>query len=227
MDRNESYKKVEIAQRLAYLADRLRDVSAFGLRFSKSLYDRAHYQTVQDVAVELFALATQEPLGQFEPLRAPVLSRPTPFVAADAAIVDGEGRLLLVRRADNGLWAMPGGALEVGETPAEGVVREAYEETGVRCQAMQLIGVFDSRLCGSVTRHHLYHLQFLCHPLDVTNLGQGSHHDEVLELGWFGQEALPADMDPGHASRIGEVFRVWRGGLRAYFDETPRVGTTV
>ncbi len=211
---------MELAQRLAYLADQLRDVSAFGLRFSKSPYDRAHYQTVQDVAVELFALVAQEPLDQFEPLRAPVLSRPTPFVGGDAAIIDENGRLLLIRRADNGKWAMPGGALEVGETPAAGVEREAYEETGVRCQAVRLIGVFDSRLCGSVTRHHLYHLQFLCRPLDVANLGQGSHRYEVVEVGWFSAESLPPDLDPGHATRMPEAFRVWRGDDRAFFDDS-------
>ena len=210
-------------QRLAYLADRLRDVAAFGLRFSQNPYDRAHFQTVQDVAVELFALATQESLEQFEPLRAAVLSRPTPFAVGDAAVMDADGRLLLIRRADNGLWAMPGGALEVGETPAEGVEREAYEETGVRCRALRLIGVFDSRLCGSVTRHHLYHLQFLCRPVDLKNEGQGSHHQEVLALGWFSQDALPPDLDPGHASRIPEAFRVWAGDTRAFFDGTPVV----
>jgi ADP-ribose pyrophosphatase YjhB (NUDIX family) len=214
----------DLAQRLAYCADRLRDVSAFGLRFSQSPYDRAHYQTVQDVAIELFALAAQELPEQFEPLRAPVLSRPTPFVGGDAAVIDEHGRLLLIRRADNQKWAMPGGALEVGETPAAGVEREAYEETGVRCQAVRLIGVFDSRLCGSVTRHHLYHLQFLCRPLDVAQLGQGSHRQEVLEVGWFAEAALPPDLDPGHASRIPEAFRVWRGDERAFFDESPGAG---
>ncbi len=220
---------MDLAQQLAYLADRLRDASAFGLRFSKSPYDRAHFQTVQDVAVELFALAAQEPPEQFEPVRAPVLSRPTPFVGGDAAIIDDNGRLLLIRRADNQKWAMPGGALEVGETPAAGVEREAYEETGVRCQAVRLVGIFDSRLCGSVTPHHLYHVMFLCRPLALENLGQGSHRHEVLQVAWFPPDSLPADMDPGHASRVLEAFRVWRGDARAFFDEstTAKNGTFV
>ena len=209
---------MELAQRLAYLADRLRDVSAFGLHFSQNPYDRAHFQTVQDVALELFALATQEPLERFEALRAPVLSHPTPFVGGDAAIFDNLGRLLLVQRADNGKWAIPGGALEVGETPAAGVEREAYEETGVRCQAVQLAGIFDSRLSGSLTRHHLYHVVFVCRPLAVAELGQGSHSQEVVSVAWFPPEALPAELDPGHAARIPEALRVWRGDTRAFFD---------
>ena len=74
----------------------------------------------------------------------------------DAAVIDDDGRILLVQRADNSKWAMPGGAMEVSETPAEGVVREAFEETGVRCEVVALVGVFDSRLCGTISRHHLY-----------------------------------------------------------------------
>jgi ADP-ribose pyrophosphatase YjhB (NUDIX family) len=80
----------------------------------------------------------------------------------DGAVIDPDGRLLMDRRADNGMWAMPGGALEVGETPAEGVVWEVLEETGVHCRPVAMVGVFDSRLCGTESRHHLYHFVFLC-----------------------------------------------------------------
>jgi 8-oxo-dGTP pyrophosphatase MutT (NUDIX family) len=48
-------------------------------------------------------------------------------------VIDPQGRILLMQRTDDRKWAMPGGGLEVGETPAAGVVREAFEETGVRC----------------------------------------------------------------------------------------------
>ena len=141
------------AVQIASWADRLRDISAMGLYFAKNIHDRSAFRAVQDIAVEMLALATGEPVTQIEPLRAQVFSRPTPLVGGDAAIIDKQGRLLLVRRADNGLWAMPGGVFEVGETPAEGVAREALEETGVYCHIVSLVGVFDSRLCGTTSRH--------------------------------------------------------------------------
>jgi 8-oxo-dGTP pyrophosphatase MutT (NUDIX family) len=172
------------------------------------------------------ALATQEPLDGFQALRAPVLSRPTPFIAGDAAIFDAQGSLLLIQRADNHKWAMPGGSLEVGETPAAGVEREAYEETGVRCQAVQLIGIFDSRLSGSITRHHLYLLVFLCRPLSITEFGHGSHQNEISGLDWFSLENLPADLAPGHASRIPQAFKAWRGENRAFFDSSQKADDT-
>jgi ADP-ribose pyrophosphatase YjhB (NUDIX family) len=108
--------------------------------------------------------------------------------------------------------------LEVGETPAAGVAREAREETGIPCEAVALVGIHDSRLAGTVTAHHLYHLLFLCRPL-TTTAGPASHAVEVLESGWFAENALPTDLDPGHASRIPEAFRVWHGDERASFDE--------
>ncbi|MBI1801631.1 MAG: NUDIX hydrolase N-terminal domain-containing protein [Chloroflexi bacterium] len=219
------------AQQIALWADKLRDMSAMGLLFSQNIYDRENYQTIQQMGMEMLALATGESLEQIEPLRAPVFSRPTPISTADAAIIDDAGRIFLIHRADNQKWAMPGGAMAVGETPAEAAAREAFEETGMRCQPVAFVGVHDSRLCGSVTRHHLYHFLFLCQPL---NGGQGagaglapalapSHALEVLDARWFAEDALPPDLDPGHVRRIPEAYRVWRGpstgsGCGAYFD---------
>jgi ADP-ribose pyrophosphatase YjhB (NUDIX family) len=72
----------------------------------------------------------------------------TPLLSVDAAVFDESGRLVLIQRADNGAWAMPGGAAEVGETPAEAVAREVREETGLEVRAVQLLGIYDSRLAG-------------------------------------------------------------------------------
>lgn len=53
------------------------------------------------------------------------------FVGARAILRDEAGRLLLIRRADNGQWALPAGALEIGESIVETAVREVFEETGL------------------------------------------------------------------------------------------------
>lgn len=207
------------AEQIAFWADKLRDVSAMGLMFSKSVYDETAYRTVQANALEMLALATGEALEQIEPLRTTIFSRPTPLSCGDAAIIADDGRILLVQRADNGMWAMPGGGFEVGETPAEGVVREALEETGVRCQPLALVGVFDSRRCGMMTRHHLYACLFLCKPL-ADPIEHPSHTSEVRQTGWFAEDELPVEIDPGHRTRIPEAFRVWHGDRTAFFDKS-------
>lgn len=200
-------------------ADQLRDISATGLRYSPNIYDRENYQKIQDIALEMLALAVNESPAQLEPLRAPLMSRPTPLSTGDAAIINDRGCILLIRRADNQKWAMPDGALAVGETPAAGVIREAFEETGVRCKPVTLVGVHDSRYCGTTSPHHLYQFLFLCRPLDEGEVQTPpSHANEVLEVQWFAEDSLPANLDPGHVSRIAEAFHVWRGDNQVYFD---------
>ena len=207
------------AEQLALWADKLRDISAMGLLFTQNLYDQDHYRAVQTIAMEMVALAGGQSFDQIEPLRGPIFSRPTPIASCDAAVIDDQGQILLIRRANNGQWAMPGGALEVGETPAEGVVREALEETGIRCRPVAFVGVFDSRLCGGTARRfHLYQLLFLCEPLNHEPAAPPTHSIEVLDAAWFREDALPEPLDPNHCTRIPEAFRVWHGDSRAFFD---------
>ncbi len=70
-----------------------------------------------------------------------LLRRPIVGIAAAARTPDG--RWLLVRRADMGTWALPGGTLEWGETLRESIARELAEEAGVdRCEVVRLVGVY-------------------------------------------------------------------------------------
>lgn len=92
-----------LAQRLALWADILRDCSAMGLHFAENPYERERKRRVQDVALELLALATDQPMMEIEPLRTTVFARPAPLSCSDAAIIDEAGNILLIRRADNGL----------------------------------------------------------------------------------------------------------------------------
>jgi len=208
---------INIATKIALWADRLRDVSAQGLRWAENNYDQTRYRAIQDTAMEMYALASGETLDRLEPIRGTLFSRHTPLIAGDAAVIDSAGRILLMQRADDHKWALPGGGLEVGETPVAGVIREAFEETGVHCQAVALVGVFDSRLCGMLSRHHLYVMTFLCRPIgEIPCHFQG---EETLDTGWFTEDALPEVMHPGHQERIPEALRVWRGDPRAFFDQ--------
>ena len=207
------------AEKLALWADKLRDVSSLGLLFASTIYEREHYQTVQNIAVEMLALASGEDLAAIEPLKIPHFSRPTPLSVGDAAVIDGQGRILLIQRADNAMWAMPGGMFEVGESPAEGAVRETLEETGVHCRATALVGVFDSRLTGGESRFHLYHFLFLCEPLADKPTEEAAFAHETLQSGWFAEDKLPNPSDPGHVTRIPRAFKMWREGDEVFFDE--------
>lgn len=207
-----------LAQQLALWADKLRELAALGSHFASDNYERDRWTAVQSLMLEMMAAATGETSQALEPLRATVFRHATPLAVGDAAIIDNAGRMLLIQRADNGLWAMPGGALEVGETPAEGALREALEETGVVCTPVALVGVFDSRRCGTTSAHHLYQFVFLCQPTADEPQTEPSHQHEVRQIGWFTEGELPSNIDPGHVTRVPIAFQVWRGERPAYFD---------
>jgi ADP-ribose pyrophosphatase YjhB (NUDIX family) len=65
-------------------------------------------------------------------------------IAASAFVLDDAGRLLVIRRADNGLYALPGGRHELGETVTNTAVRETLEETGVTIDVNGLIGIYSN-----------------------------------------------------------------------------------
>jgi ADP-ribose pyrophosphatase YjhB (NUDIX family) len=73
----------------------------------------------------------------------PEAPRATSLVPATSAVVfDADGRVLLHRRADNRLWSLPGGAMEIGETVKQCVMREVLEETGLEIRTTGLVGIY-------------------------------------------------------------------------------------
>ena len=208
---------MELSEQLALWADELRAISSNGLHFVKSAYDETNYQRVRGIAAEMLALAEGRPLPEVERKLLRILDHYTPMVMGDALVVNDQGEILLIQRADSGLWAAPGGAFDVGETAAEGAVRECHEETGWRVEPVALIGLYDSRRVETRVDHHVYHLSFLCRPL-VLDPAPPSHSLEVVNVGWFPEDALPP-LDRGHQTWVPNAFRHWRGEMKgAYFD---------
>jgi 8-oxo-dGTP pyrophosphatase MutT (NUDIX family) len=62
--------------------------------------------------------------------------------SVNVVVTDNDGRLLLIRRSDNGNWALPGGAIDVGESLNQAAIRETEEETGIRCEITGLVGIY-------------------------------------------------------------------------------------
>ncbi|OLB77089.1 MAG: NUDIX hydrolase [Actinobacteria bacterium 13_2_20CM_2_71_6] len=82
-------------------------------------------------------------MGRVDYYRDPQAPPPNSLVAAASAVVtDEQGRIVLHRRTDNRLWALPGGTMELGESLADTVIREVREETGLDVEPRYVIGVY-------------------------------------------------------------------------------------
>ena len=127
--------------------------------------------------------------------------------AACAIVFDNQGRLLLHQRTDNNRWALPGGAVEIGETADQAVVREVREETGYAVEVVRLVGVYsDPRHTtirypdGNVNSYVA--LAFECRVIG----GSPTLNDEASAIDWFDPQALPEQFNPGHLPRVHDAL---------------------
>jgi ADP-ribose pyrophosphatase YjhB (NUDIX family) len=211
--------KNNIANQIALWADKLKGISGFGLRKTKDSYDKDRYTSIQDICLEMFSCATNQNIDELEPLRDNVLTKSSPHSVGGTAIINENDEILLIKRASNGKWAMPSGNLEIGESPVEGAIREAYEETGVRVKPMSLVGIYDSLKNNVPTVNHLYFILFLCKPLDNQSIKKDIETpNEVLDAKWYKEQSLPESISPGNEKQIHHAFQIYRGEQQSFFD---------
>ncbi|MEV7414869.1 NUDIX domain-containing protein [Streptomyces sp. NPDC089919] len=138
---------------------------------------------------------------------APVANSLVP--AASVVVVGGDGRVLLQRRVDNGMWALPGGKMEIGESIGQCAVRETLEETGIRVEVTGIVGTYTDP--GHVFAYddgevrQEFSICLLARPVG----GELLVSEESTEVGWF----LPAEVDAlpmvdGIRKRLAD----WRAG---------------
>lgn len=131
-------------------------------------------------------------------LRALVGQHPLWLSVAIAVVLDGEGQVLLHRRADTGVWALPGGIIDPAEEPADAAVRECFEETGVVVMPEVLTSASVSPPVTYANGDQVQYLEvaFRCRPVG----GMARVNDEEsLEVGWHPLATLP-ELDTGGRS---------------------------
>jgi len=111
----------------------------------------------------------------------------TPKVAIGAVVGNDDGDILLVQRADSGIWLYPTGWADVGYSPSEVALKEVEEETGIECEPVGLISVIDGQRMG-FSRFGMYMLLFHCR---ATGGELRPHPLETSDVGWFAEGEMP------------------------------------
>ena len=128
-----------------------------------------------------------------------------PSVAA--VVRDGEGKLLLQRRSANGLWGLPGGSVEIGESVTQAIIREVREETGLTIRVDRLIGVYSDPGFQVVRYPDGNVVHYVSSLFSCTILGGCLETcDETLALQFFDPAGLPQDLVPMHRIRIADAL---------------------
>jgi ADP-ribose pyrophosphatase YjhB (NUDIX family) len=178
-------------------SETLAAIARTGMGFTQNLYERERYEEVLKVAADIKAAADealevrreQDHFVQewMESVGEGVPGYVTPKVAVGAIVGNAEGKLLLVQRADSGIWLYPTGWADVGYSPAEVAVKEVAEEAGIECEPVQLLSVIDGQRMG-FSRFGMYMLLFHCR---ATGGALKAHPLETSDVGWFGPDELP------------------------------------
>lgn len=123
-------------------------------------------------------------------------STPKHSVSVAGIVVRGDGRILVIRRDDNGHWEAPGGVLELDESFEDGVQREVLEETGLTVTVERLTGVYKNLTHGIVA------LVYRCRP----TRGEPRATEEAREICWMTKEEVQGSMTPAYWVRVLDAF---------------------
>ncbi|MDQ1292840.1 MAG: hypothetical protein QG608_721 [Actinomycetota bacterium] len=124
--------------------------------------------------------------------------------SANVIVTDNTGRILMIHRSDNDNWAVPGGAMDLGESMTDCAIRETREETGITCEITGLVGIYtDPRhlihyTSDGETRQE-FSIVFTARPLT----GEPTPSSESRQVVWVDRDQLDGlTMDPSMRRRL-------------------------
>jgi ADP-ribose pyrophosphatase YjhB (NUDIX family) len=181
-------------------ARRLQAIAQTGLHYEQDVFDGERYREVARIAAEILAGHSAAEAAFVERFFEAEVGYATPKLDLRAAVFR-DARVLLVREKSDGLWALPGGWADVGETPRQGIEKEVLEEAGLAVRAVKLLALYDQR--GRGARPHPLHILkafFRCEIVgEGPQAGEGPAGElaeprpglETLAAGFFAEDALP------------------------------------
>lgn len=169
----------------------LQAIAQSGLAWDPAVYDRERYELVRRIAAEMLARADGGDADLIEALFVDEHGHATPKLDVRGVVFRGD-EILMVQERDGGGWSLPGGWVDVGESPSEAVTREVLEESGYRTRATKLLGLYDRDRRGYPPHQwHIWKAIFLCRLEDEL---QGPLGSETLAARFFTRNDLPSEL---------------------------------
>jgi ADP-ribose pyrophosphatase YjhB (NUDIX family) len=171
------------------IARELHSMSQVGLEHAQNGFETEHYERLRELAAEIVSKQSTLSAEEVQESFAMQPGYITPKVDVRAAVFR-DGKILLVKEVNDGRWSMPGGWADVGDTPAEAILREVKEESGFDARVLSVVGIYDANRVpdpAMMPFYHAYKLLFLC---KITG-GKATTSHETPDVGFFGIDEIP------------------------------------
>jgi ADP-ribose pyrophosphatase YjhB (NUDIX family) len=177
-------------------ARELQAIAQTGLAHGAGQYDAQRYERVRRIAAEMISCGAGVEVETVAAAFAVEVGHATPRIDVRAAVFRAS-ELLLARERATGLWTLPGGWAEVGESAAESAAREVLEETGYVVRPTRLLALHDRRRRGyPPIPWHAYKATFAC---DIVSDEVAERDGEATEVAFFREDVLP-ELDAGRTA---------------------------
>ncbi|MBA2652126.1 MAG: NUDIX hydrolase [Tatlockia sp.] len=165
----------------------IQSIAQAGLTYCENEFDKQRYFRLRHIAAELIAELTDKAPDEIVELLTLEKGYSTPKLDVRAFIIQDD-KLLLVREKADGLWALPGGWVDVNESPSESIIRETKEETGYDVSVIKLLALWDKLKHDHPPQWpHVYKSFFHCQIIG----GEPMENIEISELDFFDMNNLP------------------------------------
>jgi len=196
-------------------AREIQAISQTGLHYAENDYQVQRYSRLSEISAEIISSHVDMENSELIEIFNQQVGYATPRIDVRGAVFQA-GKLLMVRERLDGGWTMPGGWVDVGDTPSGAVEREVYEESGFEVKSRKVIGVYDANRSGPLEIFHAFKIVFLC---DILS-GEARTSDETSEVEFYSKSELPNILS-GERTRsrhLEDAFTALSRELPTYFD---------